>query len=125
MKIRFFIVLMICIAAACAFIACTFALDSFSYDAHGKRDPFVSLMTSGNPSVISLENVESSDDIKLEGIAVGSGGENIAIMNGEMVRAGSKIGNLFIKSIAKKHAVVIISGTEYTVELSEGGAKSE
>ena len=107
------------------FPAGLYAAENFSYDSHGRRDPFVSLMAPGNPSASSLESIESAEDIRLEGIAVGAGGENIAIMNGEMVKVKSKVGNVFIKSIAKKEAVVIINGTEYKIQLSEGGVKSE
>lgn len=99
---------------------------AFKYDAKGKRDPFISLVRSAKAMYDGLESVEAVEDLRLEGIAQGGAGKMIAIINSKMVKDGDMFGALKIKRIMKTSVAVSISGTEYTLNLSDGGgAKGE
>lgn len=100
--------------------------EDFQYESHGKRDPFVPLVGSEKPTIAKLEDITSIDDINLEGIAVGARGIRSAIINGEILRQGSKVGDIEIRKIGNKMVTLSISGKEYTVKLpEEGGMRSE
>ncbi len=106
------------------FVAFTVAED-FKYGSHGKRDPFVPLVGQDKSAATSLIDITSFEDLKLEGIALGSGGKNTAIINGEMVKAGRKIGEIEIKKITANTVDLVIGNKPYTLKLSEqGGQKS-
>jgi hypothetical protein len=97
---------------------------TFSYESHGKRDPFVSLVGPDRSSATRLGDALSVEDIRLEGIATDSTNNKMAVMNGEIVRAGYRAGEIEIKSITDKTVTLSISGKEYTVSLPEqGGVK--
>ena len=91
------------------------------YDAKGKRDPFVPLIGPDKDKALELEDIISADELVLEGIAVGTGGQNIAILNGRMVKENEKIGSLKIKKISKKSILILIADKEFSLDLSEPG----
>lgn len=95
--------------------------DDVKYESFGRRDPFVPLVGSERPAYSGLENITSADDVKLEGIAISSGGKPKAILNGEIVKENQKIGQLEIKKIARKEVVILFSGTEHILALPEEG----
>ena len=99
--------------------------EGFTYEARGKRDPFVPLVGSDRPAVVKLQDVTSVDDIKLEGIAFGAKGRRAAIINGEVVKENDKSGEVELKRISKKFITVLIGGKAYDIYLSgeEGGVK--
>ena len=100
--------------------------EDFQYESRGKRDPFVPLIGSDKPTIARLEDITSIDDINLEGIAVGAKGTRSAIINGEILNEGAKIGDIEIKKISNKMVTLFMGGKEHTVKLpEEGGAKSE
>ena len=71
--------------------------ENFEYNAHGRRDPFVSLVGPEKPAVTKLSDITSVEDIRLEGIVSGAKGEMAAIMNGEILKQNEKIGNIKVK----------------------------
>ena len=101
--------------------------ESFKYEAHGKRDPFVPLVGGSRPTVIKLEDVTSADDVKVEGIAIGAQGKKVAILNAEVLKEGDKVGEVELIKIEKKSVTILIGGKSYNLYLlgEEGGAKSE
>jgi len=109
-----------------------FVITSFSsyaqvkYESRGKRDPFVPLIGVDRPAVTRLEDVTSISDIKLEGIAVKEKGKKAAILNGEMLKEGDKVGDVELKKIKNKSVTILVGGKPYDVNLSEeeGGVKS-
>ncbi len=100
--------------------------ESFRYEAKGRRDPFVPLIGPDKGVVAGLEDVTSIDDVNLEGIAAGAAGTRIAILNGEMLKEGAKVGVLEVKKISEKTVTLMIGGKKYNVSLpEEGGPKGE
>jgi hypothetical protein len=101
-------------------------LEIFKYDPHGKRDPFVPLVGQEKNTIGNLSDITSPEDLKLEGIAVGSEGKKTAIINGEIVKVGQKIGEVEVKNITAKTVELLVAKQPYTLNLSEeGGSKSE
>ena len=90
------------------------------YESKGKRDPFVPLVGQdrGNRSA-GLGGIVSVNDVLLEGIAIGSSGKNIAILNGQIVKEKDKFGLLQIKKINKKTVEISIDGKVHTLSLQE------
>jgi hypothetical protein len=110
-------------AAACAIadsVHCAGKADgNFVYDSKGRRDPFAPLVGQERSSGTGLESVASFDDLKLEGIAVGAGGRQVAIINGQMVKEKDKFGSLSIKKISRKTVELSIENRDYTLTLQE------
>ncbi|MCX5686866.1 MAG: hypothetical protein NTW09_05370 [Candidatus Omnitrophica bacterium] len=100
--------------------------ESYRYEPHGRRDPFVPLIGQDKVVAAGLTDVTSVEDIKLEGIAIGSNGKRTAIMNGEIVKEEYKAGEIVIKKIDPKSVTLLINNKEFKVSLpEEGGPKSE
>lgn len=100
----------------------------FSYESKGKRDPFVPLIGQEKEKGTALENITSIEDLTLEGIAIGSGGKNIAILNGQLVKDDDKFGTLYIKKISRKKVQISIDAKDYVLDLQEsveGNLKGE
>lgn len=119
---RFFSIALIFLIIASAEGVC----DDFKYEPRGKRDPFVPLIGQDKVVIATLADVSSVEDIKLEGIAIGSDGRRTAIMNGEIVKEGYKTGEIVIEKIDRKDVMLLINNKKFKVSLpEEGGLKSE
>ncbi len=101
------------------------AAENFEYNAHGRRDPFVSLVGSEKPTVTRLADITSVEDMKLEGIVSGAKGEMAAMMNGEIIKINDKIGDIVVKSITKAGVTLTVGGKEYQLKLPEEGGRKE
>lgn len=87
-----------------------------------KRDPFVPLIGAGRRAGGSMGRVVTVDDIMLEGITWDPGGKSLAIVNGEIIGEGGKIGNLKVIGIEKDKIVVVFNGKQYVIPFrGEGG----
>jgi hypothetical protein len=87
------------------------------YGERGKRDPFVPIVTGEKNPITNLEDIDSIDDVKLEGIVTGPKGDRMAVLNGELVKEKAVVGCLEIKDIGKKSVKLAIGGSEYDVDL--------
>ena len=83
---------------------------SFVYDDHGKRDPFWSLVSSSG-TIITYDKDLMVNDLTLEGITMGQNDENIAIINGRVVKTNDSIGEFVVKQITKS-SVILLKGQE-------------
>lgn len=73
--------------------------NDFSYDSHGKKDPFMS------PASDQGSNAQFFyGELKLEGIVVDNKGQSYAIVNGEVVREGQKFQGFLLKEITAQDA---------------------
>lgn len=101
-------------------LSCMLPCSVFGYEAKGKRDPFIPLL--GQEKVgrsVGLEGIVSAQDILLEGIAIGSSGNNIAILNGQMVKENDKVGLIRVRKISKKTVELSVDGKVHTLSLQE------
>ena len=83
---------------------------NFIYNGHGKRDPFWSLL-GHRGTVINYDNDIQASDMALEGILVEPTGGSVAIINGNIVKVGEKVGFFIVKAIAV-NAVILEKGQE-------------
>ena len=114
---------LILIAVLSAFASCAYCADkadnAFSYDPKGRRDPFAPLVGQERGTAAGLESIASFDDLKLEGVAVGAQGRQVAIINGQMVKEKDKFGALLIKKISRRSVELSIENRDYTLTLQE------
>ena len=80
------------------------------YDDHGKRDPFVPLVSSAG-MVVTYDEDLSVNDLVLEGIVADPSGNNAAIVNGKVVKVHDQVGPYVVENIAVDH-VEFLKGTE-------------
>jgi len=98
----------------CLLFTVCFSQEDFVYDSKGRRDPFISLVTSeGN--IIEIEPEEQLPGINLEGIIYDEKGLSYAIINKMMVRAGDIISDYKIYRI-ESDRILLLKDTE-TIEL--------
>ena len=65
----------------------------FRYDSHGKRDPF--FLSSKVVKTIA-EDTGAVTNLKLEGVVMDPKGRSLAVVNGEMVGEGDRVGGLVV-----------------------------
>src|ERR1700679_4240136 len=87
-----------------------YAQENFVYDDHGKRDPFVPLVSSSG-MVVTYDEDLSVNDLVLEGVVADASGNNVAIVNGKVVKPKDHIGPYIVDIIAADH-VEFLKGTE-------------
>lgn len=96
----------------------SFAQEVFEYDAKDKRDPFVPLVSESGAYVSDAYGVSSIKDIRLEGIVWDEDKGSIAIINGEIVGEGQKVGIAEVIKIEKDAVLFEIDNQEIRIELS-------
>jgi hypothetical protein len=87
-----------------------YAQEAFVYDDHGKRDPFVPLVSSTG-MVVTYDEDLAVNDLVLEGIVADATGNNAAIVNGKVVKVHDQIGPYTVDVIAADH-VEFLKGTQ-------------
>lgn len=105
-------------ALCLAFLTCCFAQEQFLYDAKGKRDPFIPLVTPDG-RLLKLEQEEGVAGLLLEGIIYDKNGTSCAIVNSEIVRIGDKVGEFQVLKIEEKKVIFIKEGQIIEVELKK------
>jgi hypothetical protein len=95
---------------------------AFKYQSKGRRDPFLPLVGPNMTSHAKLQDISSANELIFEGVATGGGGKKVAIINGEVLKKGDRVGNIEIKKITDKTVVLSVCGTDYTLTLEEGGS---
>ncbi|MDE2027118.1 MAG: hypothetical protein KGK03_00785 [Candidatus Omnitrophica bacterium] len=97
-----------------------YAYADFVYDDHGKRDPFVPLVSSAG-MIVTYDEDLAVNDLVLEGIVTDPSGDNMAIVNGKIVKANDTIGPYHVEKIAFDH-VEFLKGTEkFILKIKNGG----
>ena len=92
----------------------------FVYDAHGKHDPFVPFVSSSG-MIMTYDTDLTASDMVLEGIVAGAKGNNMAIINGKVVKATDALGAYTVDMIGDDH-VELTKGQEHvTLKLKKGG----
>lgn len=95
------------------------AQEEFKYNAKGKRNPFIPLVTSDG-RILKLDKEEGIGGLSIEGIIYDEHGVSYAIVNGEVVKTGDKIGDYQVLKIEKDKIVFIKEGQPVEVELKKG-----
>lgn len=87
-----------------------FGEDVFKYNANGKRDPFVPLVSESGNYVSDAYEVNKIGDIRLEGVVWDEGKGSIAIINGEIVKEGDELGSVKVLKIEKDGVIFLVNG---------------
>ena len=95
-----------------------YAQEEFKYDARGKRDQFIPLVTPDG-RLLKLEKEQTISGLLLEGIIYDEHGLSYCLVNGEVVRVSDKIGDYQVLKIEKSKVIFIKSGQTLEVELRE------
>ncbi len=90
-----------------------------AYDENGKRDPFSPLVN--NTGIVAVYDADLSvTDLKLEGVMMDAGGQNLAIVNGKIVKAMDKIGPYVVESITVDHIELSKDQEKFALHLKKG-----
>jgi len=93
-----------------------YAQEEFIYDAKGRRNPFIPLVTSDG-RLLKLKEAEALSGLLLEGIIYDKQGLSYAIVNGEVVKTGDKSGDYQVLKIEKNKVIFIKEGEPIEIEL--------
>ncbi len=103
-----------------SFSVFVFAQDQFVYEAKGKRDPFIALITSDG-KFLQLEKTEVPGGMSLEGIIYDKNGVSYALINGLVVKIGDDVGDYRVLKVEDKKIILIKEGQITEIELKKGG----
>ena len=94
-----------------------------AYDAQGKRNPFIPLVTSDG-HYLKLDDVATTDEpgLKLEGIIYDRFGISYAVVDGQVVKIGDRVGDYQVLMIKEKEVIFMREGQQKIVELKKEGA---
>ena len=82
--------------------------EDFVYNDHGQRDPFWPLVSSGG-AIVNYDSNFSASELILEGI-IADGKSRLAIINGNIVEEGKKIGFYMVQQIFTDRVVLMKDG---------------
>ena len=117
---RFFIFLFILLA----YCTVTFAQGEFTYDAKGKRNPFIPLVTpEGRLLKLDKQEATSVGGLAIEGIIYDEFGRSFAIVNANVVGIGDLVGDYQVLKIQENKVIFIKDGEPLEVELTKEDAR--
>ncbi len=115
-SVKLFVVLIIC----CIVGSLAFAEEAlFKYNAKGKRDPFVPLISESGGYASDAYEASAAEDIRLEGIVWDDVKGSIAIINGEIAKEGDVMGSIKILKINKDSVIFDVGGENVKIDLNE------
>lgn len=82
------------------------------YNAQGKRDPFIPLISLSSRVASGLLGVETFDELVIEGIVHDPGKKSIVIVNGAVMNVGEEVGSVKLIEVRPDGALFAISGVE-------------
>jgi hypothetical protein len=91
----------------------------FVYDDGGKRDPFWPLVNA-NGAILNYESEFLITDLALEGIMAGAQGENLAIINGRILKTGDAVGQFIVGEIAEDSIILKKGKQKFELKLKKG-----
>ena len=96
---------MICISTA------LMAAEEGMYNAHGKRDPFIPLVTlTMRSSSSNLLGVDSIDDLVIEGVVYDPQQGSVVIVNGTVLKEGEELAGVKLVKVKVNGAFFLING---------------
>ena len=95
-----------------------YAQEQFVYDAKGKRDPFIPLITPDG-RFLNLDTEQVKGTLNLEGIIYDDKGISYAIVNGAVVKIGDTVDGSQVLKIENNKVIFIKDGNPFEQELKE------
>jgi len=100
------------------YLCASYAQDMVTYDAQGKRDPFIPLVTPDG-RLLKLEQPSGSAALSLEGIIYDKEGISYAVVGGEVVKIGDEVSGYQVLKIEQDKVIFIKDGEPMEIELKE------
>lgn len=95
-----------------------------TYDAKGKRNPFIPLVTpEGRLLKLDKQEATSVEGLAIEGIIYDKLGRSFAIVNATVVGIGDMVGDFQVLKILENKVIFIRNGEPLEVELTKEGVK--
>ena len=108
------------------FKALSFADTDFIYDAKGKRNPFIPLVTNeGRLIKLDREDEKTSSDLVVDGIIYDKQGLSYAIINAQVVGVGDYVGEYRVLKVEPDKVVLLKQDQIREVFITEEGTQSE
>jgi len=102
------------------FCAVAFAQGEFVYDAKGRRNPFIPLVTpEGRLLKLDKQEATSAEGLSVEGIIYDKFGRSFAIVNTAVVGIGDFIGDYQVLKIQENKVIFMKDGEPLEVELAK------
>lgn len=114
-SVKLFAGLIICLIV----VSEVFAEEGFKYNAKGRRDPFVPLISETGGYASDAYEASAVEDIRLEGIVWDDAKGSIAIINGEIAKEGDSIGSIKILKINKDSVIFDAGGENVKIDLNK------
>ena len=112
---RFFLFLFLFLVFCCQ----AFAQEELAYDAQGKRNPFIPLVTpEGRLLKLDKEQDTTQQGLAVEGIIYDKLGRSFAIVNATVVGIGDLVGDFQVLKILENKVIFIRNGEALEVELN-------
>ncbi|MCX5703294.1 MAG: hypothetical protein NT066_02215 [Candidatus Omnitrophica bacterium] len=96
----------------------SFAQEQFVYDAQGKRNPFIPLLTPDG-RFLNLEQTSAPEGLSLEGITYDKYGRSYAVVNGAVVAVGDTVGDYQVLKVEQSRVIFIKDGEPRWIELKK------
>jgi len=110
------------ILLALSFCSIAFAQDQFVYDAKGKRNPFIPLVSSDG-RLLKLDRDEATGELSIQGLIYDKSGRSFAIVNNTVVGIGDMICGYQVLKIQDNKVIFIKDGQPTEIEIKKEEAK--
>jgi type II secretory pathway component PulC len=108
---RFLWILLGCFGMICVPVS-LFSEQEIKYEAYGKRDPFVPLITAAAREVSGVLNVETLEEIALEGVVYDPKNGSVVVANGVFLKEGEESGSVKVLKVEPDGVVFLVNGIE-------------
>ena len=88
------------------------AAEDIVYDAHGKRDPFVALVTLTSKVSSGLMGIDSIDEIAVEGVVYDPKNGSVVVINGSVLKEGEETSGVKVVKIKPDGVLLSLNGAE-------------
>jgi hypothetical protein len=107
------------IILSASFLICGIAAaeDGFVYNDHNLRDPFWPLVSQGG-AIVNYDTNFVVSEMTLEGV-VSDGAGGVAIINGNIVEQGKKIGLYTVQEIRKDRVILMKDGKTSVLQIKK------
>jgi len=112
--------LAICLLVVISNLPYLYAQEEFVYDAKGRRNPFIPLVTSDG-RLVKLDREEAKSDLLLEGIIYDKHGRSYALVNGSVVAVSDFVGEYQVLKIEQNKVIFIKNGETTEIALKKEG----
>ncbi|MBI4431895.1 MAG: hypothetical protein HY592_00200 [Candidatus Omnitrophica bacterium] len=92
------------------------------YDSHGKRDPFMPLVSLTARQAAGLLSVQNIEDLRVEGIVHDPKG-SMVIVNGSLMKEGEEAASVKVVDVQAAGATFLVNGVEAFVPIYKEESK--